>query len=209
MRFVDCGHTATILNRKATAQYSLLQGEDLPLGIFQRYDCQEQSTPYLPGDTFLFYSDGVTENRFLPDGELFGADRLAECRQNWSSLGPANLVEQIRKEGVRFSGSQRFSDDFTCIAVRIRLNQQAKPMPPCSSQSEDLAYATFREAKVAASTMEFARQQVQLATCWATTIFAGWMLAVTELFANCALHSGRSPCLNKESIWRVGALPIT
>ncbi len=181
--FVDCGHTSTILNRKADENCTFLQGDDLPIGVMQRFTCQQHSLEYRPGDTFLFYSDGVTENRSL-NGEFFGTERLAECLQNWSSLGPALLVEQIRKEAVRFKGSPRFSDDFTCIAVRIHLDPEKRsPLISISESFEcDLReLARFREW--------LCESEDAAKRCLGEEEISRMELACTELFTNCAHHA--------------------
>jgi phosphoserine phosphatase RsbU/P len=180
--FVDCGHTATILNRKANGDCIFLQGDDLPLGVMHDFTCQQHSIAFQPGDTFLFYSDGVTENR-SPTGEFFGAGRLAECVQTWSSLGPAVLVEQIRKEALRFNGSQRFSDDFTCVAVRIRIApEMEKPVAERTEifPSDTQALPAFRN---------WLRESAGLTEDpLGEEAISRMELACTELFVNCATH---------------------
>jgi serine/threonine-protein kinase RsbW len=66
----------------------------------------------------VFYSDGITEMRNLA-GELFGAERLADCVLANRELEPEALVEAIRKTVAAFAQSDRLSDDLTCVAVRV------------------------------------------------------------------------------------------
>ncbi len=117
--FVNCGHTSAILLRRQTGECSSLEGDNLPLGVVPSQTYREVAMDLLPGDTFLFYSDGVTEARNM-DQEFFGEERLSECLRNWASLPPATLLERIRGEATRFSGSRTFADDFTCVAVKVR-----------------------------------------------------------------------------------------
>ena len=122
IQFVDCGHTSAVVLRKQTGQTILLRGDDLPLGIQGDQKYSQQSFAFEPGDTFLFYSDGVTENRNA-DGEFFGDDRLIEFVETWSSLGPDALIGRLRRDAKQFCGRDAFSDDFTCIAARVGLNE--------------------------------------------------------------------------------------
>jgi sigma-B regulation protein RsbU (phosphoserine phosphatase) len=179
--YVDCGHTATMLARKSTRESLFLQGDDLPLGVVEKSNFQQHSIGYRPGDTFLLYSDGVTENRSL-EGEFFGTERLAECLENWSSLGPAILVQQIRKEATRFNGSNRFSDDFTCIAVRIRI---PPPAVEPTRQTENFACDVAELGRF----REWLRQSGDNGLDEADAY--RMELACTELFANCAAHGGQ------------------
>lgn len=115
---INCGHPSTIRYRRRSGETLLLEGENCPLGVFEetyqkkRWDIQE-------GDTFVFYTDGVTEARGA-NQELFGEERLCECIRHWSSLPPAAMIQKIRMEVARFAGSERFADDFTCVVVQIR-----------------------------------------------------------------------------------------
>ncbi len=184
--FVDCGHTSAILDRKSDGECRFLRGCDLPLGLFATYECEEQSFGFRPGDTYLFYSDGVTENP-SPDGEMFGPERLAECLQNWSSLGPALLIEQIRKEAARFKKSEKFSDDFTCIAVRVKIAPPAPEPVACRTEvfacdSEELPRFRAWLLEAAAAGGEGLREEGM----------ARAELACTELFTNCIYH-GAAP----------------
>jgi len=184
LSFVDCGHTSMIVEGKAQADWELLTGGDLPLGVVPDFSCEERSVAFRPGQTYLLYSDGVTENR-APNGEMFGVERLSECVRNWSSLGPAKLVAQIRSEAVRFRGSEKFADDFTCIAVRI----QADPTP-----AEPIARgsAVFpRENEQLARLRSWLRGQVELGGApLSEDELARLELCCTEIFVNCVVHAG-------------------
>src|SRR5207253_496744 len=74
--------------------------------------------PFETGDLFCFYSDGVTEAR-NPAGELFGFDRLADAIRNNRQLDPEELVARIRQVVIAFSNSETFTDDLTCVVVRV------------------------------------------------------------------------------------------
>jgi sigma-B regulation protein RsbU (phosphoserine phosphatase) len=118
LELVDCGHTTTIHFQAASGACRLLQGENMPLGVSESEIFEQLTVAVEPGDVLLFYSDGVTEARDV-HGELFGIERLADCVQRHGRLEPRELIEQIRLEAVAFSSSERFGDDFTCVAVRI------------------------------------------------------------------------------------------
>jgi sigma-B regulation protein RsbU (phosphoserine phosphatase) len=127
LEYVDCGHTGIILNRKQTGESTILRGDDLPLGVLPNLQCSLHSHAMMPGDTYLLFSDGVTETRSRA-GEFFGEERLTECVRNWSSLGATILLEQIRKAVTEFSDHAPQTDDFTCIAVAVRLDTSGVPL---------------------------------------------------------------------------------
>ena len=181
LHLVDCGHTPTILSR--TGQDCIfLQSDDLPLGVLEPYTCAEHSFEIRRGDTYLFYSDGVTENR-SSDGEFFGATRLKECVENWSSLGAALLVSQIQKEAEKFRQPERFSDDFTCIAVRICIST------PGQQPTASAAAAFDPEIEELQGFRTWLREIGSGAgTCLDEEGAARMELACTELFVNFAMH---------------------
>ncbi len=115
---VDCGHTGVIHVRGGTGLCEIVHGDNLPLGIREGEIFDQIAVPFEPGDVFLFYSDGITEAS-NPAGELFGADRLMACVRMNGDLAPDALVDAIRTAVVAFAGSDRLTDDLTCVAVEV------------------------------------------------------------------------------------------
>ena len=144
---VDCGHTGIIHWRARTGLCEMVHGDNLPLGIREGEIYDQISVPFEAGDVLLFYSDGVTETRSAA-GELFGADRLAECVRSNSDLEPEALVDTIRTAVVTFSESERLTDDLTCLALRV----MEGPVPLARAEME--IHSDPRELR---RTREFAR----------------------------------------------------
>ena len=115
---VDCGHTGMIVLRRKTGTCETVHGSSLPLGIKEGEIFDQVAVPFEPGDLFLFYSDGITDVRNSAR-ELFGLKRLIECIQRNRELDPDALVRAIRAAAVAFAGSDRPTDDLTCVAVKV------------------------------------------------------------------------------------------
>jgi sigma-B regulation protein RsbU (phosphoserine phosphatase) len=115
---VDCGHTGVIHVRGGTDLCEMIHGDNLPLGIREGEIYDQITVPFEAGDVFLFYSDGVTEASNAA-GELFGTDRLMACVRMNGKLAPDALVGAIRMAVVAFAGSDRPTDDLTCVAVEV------------------------------------------------------------------------------------------
>jgi phosphoserine phosphatase RsbU/P len=115
---VDCGHTEAIHFRHAEHACAMVRGANLPLGVIEGEIYDQITVAFEPGDILLFYSDGVTEARNRA-GEFFGSERLAELVRDFSHLDPEQLVERLREAVASFSGSERFADDLTCVAVTL------------------------------------------------------------------------------------------
>lgn len=123
MTYVDCGHTDALHHRADVAKVDLLHAKlqgrtNLPLGFSRETRYEQVSVPFGPGDTFLFYSDGLTEAR-APAGTFFGVDAVATSLTRGSEQKAQALVDRLCGEVERFSGSAGIHDDLTCIAVRV------------------------------------------------------------------------------------------
>lgn len=118
VQWVDCGHTATLHYHGADGTTTQMKGEGLPMGVLESEVYTECSQAFEPGDTLLFYSDGVTEASNA-EGEMFGEDRLAAVLVRHAPQGAAAILDAVRHCVVEFSGSGTFADDFTCLALRL------------------------------------------------------------------------------------------
>ncbi len=123
MTYVDCGHTDALHHRadvdKVDLLHTKLKGRtNLPLGFAREARYEQVHVPFGPSDTFLFYSDGLTEAR-APGGTFFGVDAVATALARGRGQRAQALVDRICGEVERFSASAGIHDDLTCIAVRI------------------------------------------------------------------------------------------
>jgi PAS domain S-box-containing protein len=118
LALVDCGHTGLIHVRGGTDLCEMVHGDNLPLGIREGEIYDQIAVPFEAGDVFLFYSDGITEASNAT-GERFGTDRLmASVRMN-GNLAPDALLGAVRAAVLAFAGSDRLTDDLTCVAVEV------------------------------------------------------------------------------------------
>jgi sigma-B regulation protein RsbU (phosphoserine phosphatase) len=133
MRFVDCGHMRTIQYHRDSQTCSLLQGVNMPLGFPETEPFALITVPFVNGDFFFFYSDGLTE-AMNSDGLLFGEERLVASVNTNSALSPNEIINKVWIDIVSFSGSDAFRDDFTCVVVKIDLPDSAMLQPNAESK---------------------------------------------------------------------------
>jgi serine phosphatase RsbU (regulator of sigma subunit) len=122
MVYARAGHNPIIVRHNASHTTKLLQPPGLAVGlesgeVFERIMKQE-SIEIAPGDTLVFYTDGLTEgmNR---GKEEFGEARLLEVIENVENGTAQQLLEQIRKTHGAFVGREEQHDDLTCLVVRV------------------------------------------------------------------------------------------
>lgn len=127
LTLVDCGHTRPIHYRATDQHCVLLEGDNAPIGFPVRQDFSEISVPFLEGDTFLFYSDGMSEVHNA-DNEQFGEARLLEVVRQFGAGPPDELVHSLTQAIRAFIGERDFTDDATCIAVHVDACENQLPV---------------------------------------------------------------------------------
>ena len=88
------------------------------MGVFQEWDCEIEERRILGGDTFVLYTDGVTES-FSAAEEEFGEERLAEVLRRNCGLCCQDLLGSILEEVRQFSPQEQH-DDITLIVAKSR-----------------------------------------------------------------------------------------
>lgn len=116
LQVANAGHNH-LLVRSASGKVTVVETGGLVLGLLAAIDYDHSAFSVNPGDTLLFYSDGVTEAA-NPQGEYFGEARLIEW---FSHAGGASLDAVLRElaRSVRnWSENSTFADDFTVVCAR-------------------------------------------------------------------------------------------
>lgn len=116
--FIDCGHPKTIHYSSEKRSTSFLSGINLPLGFAEEADYQPTRVQLLPGDILLFYTDGIIEAEDEA-AQFYSPDKLALFVESHSDLSAAQLVEAVEEDVRKHTGRELFSDDFTCIAIKL------------------------------------------------------------------------------------------
>jgi sigma-B regulation protein RsbU (phosphoserine phosphatase) len=90
-----------------------------PAGLMPANPVTSESMPVAPGDTFVLFSDGVSE-AMNAAGDFFGEDRLlAELAAVPGAL-PADIVSRVLNAVRVFAAGAPQSDDITILAARYQ-----------------------------------------------------------------------------------------
>jgi GAF domain-containing protein len=93
-------------------------------------DWPESDVDLRPGDTLIFYTDGIPEAR--NDVEMFGYERLTACVQSGSGE-PREIVARVQSALASFWGAGAARDDVTLLALQLvsieRGTSGAQPTP--------------------------------------------------------------------------------
>ena len=109
------GHPAPLVVRsdgsvdEATAPGTLL-------GIYDEIDVSDRETVLAPGESVVFYTDGVVEER--REGEQFGEHRLRQLLAGCAGLSATGIAERIERAVLEFQPIAP-ADDLAVVVVRI------------------------------------------------------------------------------------------
>ena len=118
LTYVNAGHNAPIL-RRANGGLEKLDRGGLPLGIQSRVVYETAVLDLQPGDTLIFYTDGVVE-AFNEKNEEFGEDRWRAVIRSMPVLSAQESLQFLMIPVDEFVGATRQADDITCLVFRSK-----------------------------------------------------------------------------------------
>lgn len=122
IRWVRAGHNPTLATNATTHEVVEIKPPGMVVGMkggqIFRDSLQIETTHLNPGDTFLLYTDGVTEMTNA-QGEEFDTARLREVMDRCAADGPDALLTQVMDRIRHFRGSQPIGDDVTLLALAV------------------------------------------------------------------------------------------
>lgn len=122
IRWVRAGHNPTLAANAQTHEVVEIKPPGMVVGMkggqVFRDSLQVETTHLRPGDTFLLYTDGVTEMTNA-QGEEFDTGRLREVMERCAGEGPEALLTQVMDRIRHFRGSQPIGDDVTLLALAV------------------------------------------------------------------------------------------
>jgi sigma-B regulation protein RsbU (phosphoserine phosphatase) len=125
MTWARAGHTPLIhLPASDVRRAKILISDGLVLGLKidngERFAAllEEASIPLAPGDLFMFFTDGLSE-QMNPSEDLFGEARLGEIIEQHHALPFDELRERIVREVRAFASGAAQHDDMTFILLRV------------------------------------------------------------------------------------------
>ena len=116
LTYANGGHTLPVLIHADGSHTVLPSTNGIALGVMSGADFEQATVSCSPGDTVVFYTDGVTE-AFNIQGDEFGMDRLLQIFE--SPMGNCRTtIESIFDAVTAFAGDTPQFDDITCLALR-------------------------------------------------------------------------------------------
>jgi len=115
LRFCNAGHPSPIHLGQAGVSY--LPSHGLLLGIDETVQYEQSRLGYRPGDTFIFYSDGISE-AIGQANRLFRQDGIATAARNYQHQTAEEIVNAIWNQMQAHQSGETETDDATLLAVK-------------------------------------------------------------------------------------------
>jgi sigma-B regulation protein RsbU (phosphoserine phosphatase) len=115
----SAGIPYTYIYRQTEKTVTEIPLKGMPLGSFPGYDYQSKNIDLKKGDTFLFYSDGLSEC-FNPDGEIFGESHIKSLFEKTARQAPVEIIKQLTDAVTEWMGTSQLHDDMTMVVMKIK-----------------------------------------------------------------------------------------
>ncbi len=170
VEYVNAGHNPPLLWQRDGGWRWMRQKSGPMLGLFD-VSYQAHAVECIAGDTFLLYSDGVTE-AFDVDEALYGEERLLAVAELGYRLHPRELLESVRANVAEYAAGAEQSDDITILALEVGVPPEVTATLEVRAVIEELSHVNdFLHAELERRMCPL-RAQTQLD------------IAVEELFVN-------------------------
>ncbi len=118
LQFSNAGHNPLVFydSKKKSCDMRELRGS--ALGLTNQSVYQQKEIPLNSGDSFMIYTDGVTE-AFNEQGDMFEENRLITAVLEKAEADPGEIIEHVKSKVLAFTGNATQNDDMAMIAVKV------------------------------------------------------------------------------------------
>lgn len=191
LTYANAGHVPALLWRTEENKFEIVTATTPPLGIQSNEVGSDQTIQLSPGDSIIFYTDGVTE-AMSPDNQIFGGDRLKETLLPHIGGTADDLVQSILSALRAFRQNAPWSDDLTIIVMKVK--PSAAPQQPPVKPAVEFAFPADLQAleSISQKVTQVCRSLPNLPPPPAGDDFVYLVeLAVSEICTNIIQHSYR------------------
>lgn len=125
LTYANAGHNLPCWRHESLANE--LRATGMPLGLMPGMSYEEKEAVLLPGDSILFYTDGLVEAHD-PERGMFGYPRLLSLVTE-NSTGAEGLTAYIVEALTRFTGKEQEQEDDITLVTLDRSQSGSHPEP--------------------------------------------------------------------------------
>ncbi|MCR4765521.1 MAG: SpoIIE family protein phosphatase [Bacteroidaceae bacterium] len=116
--YCNAGHDSPLI--KSDGFWSTLtSASQIPVGLVENMQYDEQEVYLAPSSEIFLYTDGVTE-AVNSSRQLFGIDRLEQVLATCTDVDPQALQDAVTKAVHQFVGNAEQSDDLTMLVIHYK-----------------------------------------------------------------------------------------
>ncbi len=119
LTYANGGHNTPVVFHADGSSTELPLTGGIALGLLPDFEYEQNSIELAPGDTVVFYTDGVTEAMNSVEEE-FGMERLHGVFNGESPEDAQQANQEVFEAVHTFAGDTPQSDDVTCLTLRRR-----------------------------------------------------------------------------------------
>lgn len=116
LAYANAGHNPPLVVH-ANGKTRLLQTSGIALGVLEKVSIEQKSIALVPGDTVLFYTDGVTE-AMNEDLDEFGVDRLLLAARSAKQHDAGSIMRTVTASVRDHAGDTPQFDDITLVVMK-------------------------------------------------------------------------------------------
>ena len=139
LQFANAGHDLPYVRTANGVQEMRATG--MPLGLLAGMGYEEREITLQPGDTVLFYSDGIAEAH-SPTGDMFGFPRMHALMEDCP--GESDLVQFVLDQLSAFTGPGWEQEDDVTMVTLAYLDQ-----PPAADEIDGVSWQPLARFEVA------------------------------------------------------------
>ncbi len=125
LEFINAGHPPPLLLRGGRVE-SVFAAKSLPVGLFPQTEFQAEISTLEPGDTLIFFTDGINE-AMNHRRETFGMKRLKQAVESRANVGVEELRTGILAAIEEFTRGAPQADDITLLILQYRGTGKTQP----------------------------------------------------------------------------------
>jgi len=118
LTYASAGHGPLLFYDAGRDEFDVVGATSIPLGIMAEVAYDEiLSVAMSSGDLAVILTDGFIE-ACDDSGEQFGVDRICRALKSSRGASAAEMIQQLHREVVSFTGGRPQADDLTAVVIR-------------------------------------------------------------------------------------------